>query len=213
MGVVKDMKLIKITDKIIQIDFQTQEELAKTFLRFQEYYENPYFRGKIFTLEEFKEWYIEERGEFSYYKDWSGFNIPGYIFKPFFEGKFNPLTENEQKLMDLVREFPEDFYLIGTFNGGKENVLEHEICHGLYSTNLDYKMDVDALIEEYIQDHSWTHFIEIIGVLSRMGYHPSVIPDEIHAYISADEEWLKEEGIKYPKIGKGLRDIRRKYFK
>lgn len=80
----------KITDKINLLVFENQKELASTFVRFQEHYESPEFAGKTFSLEEFKEWYIKnsekgrETGEFTYYEDWSGFNIPSYVMRPFY---------------------------------------------------------------------------------------------------------------------------------
>ncbi len=40
-----------IHPQIFLLSFPTQEYLAKTFLRFQEHYESPEFRGKIFSLE------------------------------------------------------------------------------------------------------------------------------------------------------------------
>ena len=82
------IKFSEIIPNIFWFNFDTQEECAKTFCRFEEYYESPFWQGKIFTLDEYKEWYIKTYGQWSYYTDWSGFNIPDYAFKPFFDGKF-----------------------------------------------------------------------------------------------------------------------------
>ncbi|MEK7106247.1 MAG: ABC transporter ATP-binding protein, partial [Patescibacteria group bacterium] len=68
---------------IYLVEAPTQYALASTFLRFQEHYESPKFRGQFFSLEEFMDWYAEEYGNFTYYKDWTGFNIPSYILKSF----------------------------------------------------------------------------------------------------------------------------------
>src|SRR5262245_26903475 len=90
----------KVADAIYLLVFETQYELASTFLRFQEHYESPKFRKKIFSLEEFMDWYGQEnKGKFSYFKDWAGFNIPSTEFEPFLEGKFDPLLEKEKRLM------------------------------------------------------------------------------------------------------------------
>jgi hypothetical protein len=78
--------------------FDNQYDLASTFLRFQEHYESPEFAGKVFTLDEYKNWYINHSpraskdGVFTYYEDWNGFNIPSKILKPFYGGKFSPLS-------------------------------------------------------------------------------------------------------------------------
>jgi len=42
-----------LSDKIHLMIFDNQKELTTTFLRFQEHYESPKFRGKIFSLKEF----------------------------------------------------------------------------------------------------------------------------------------------------------------
>jgi hypothetical protein len=82
----------KIADGIYLLRFKTQYELTSTFLRVQEYYESPRFQGRIFTLEQFMDWYAAQYGSFSYFEDWSGFNVPSTAFQPFFDGKFDPLT-------------------------------------------------------------------------------------------------------------------------
>jgi len=56
-------------------------------LRFEEYYESPRFKGRIFTFDEYRKWYVKnspkgkKTGRFTYYSDWSGFNIPSYALK------------------------------------------------------------------------------------------------------------------------------------
>lgn len=76
------MNCKEILPHIFHVNFSSQEELASTFLRFQEHFESPSFKGKIFSLDDYKRWYIkhspngQKTGEFTYYSDWSGFNIP-----------------------------------------------------------------------------------------------------------------------------------------
>lgn len=68
-------KLTEILKDVFHLNYLTQEQLASTFLRFQEHYESPEFRGKIFTLDEYKEWYMTnspnsiKKGIFTYYED------------------------------------------------------------------------------------------------------------------------------------------------
>jgi len=99
-----------LTDRIHLLIFPTQRDVTLTLLRFQEHYESPKFRGKIFSLEEFKRWYVAnspngiKTGEFTYYTDWNGFNIPSYVLQPFRDGKFNPLSEQERKFLDIFKD-------------------------------------------------------------------------------------------------------------
>lgn len=44
----------EIVDRIHVATFDTQRELCSTFLRFQEHYESPEFRGKVFSLAEYR---------------------------------------------------------------------------------------------------------------------------------------------------------------
>ena len=189
------MKAEEITKNIFHINFPTREELAKTFLRFQEHYESVEFKGKIFTLEEFKTWYIKnsskgkETGEFTYYIDWSGFNIPSEVLNPFYESRFNPLSEREQVFLDLFVSKEHPFYIIGTYGDDNVSTLKHEIAHGLFYTNPKYKAEVLKVLEE-IDTQKRT---EINRFLEKMGYHPQVWQDETHAFILTGSKSKKFE--------------------
>lgn len=170
-----------IAPKIYWLDFNTQEDLTMSFLRFQEHYESPEFKDKIFTLGQYREWYktTRESGEFSYYTDWNGFNVPSYIFKPFVNGLFDPQTEQESRLIATLTlggvDFDSDFYVIGT-HSGQIDVLEHEICHALYYVNSEYRDKMNQLMSEH-------DLSELHQILINMGYHKDLCEDEAHAYI------------------------------
>lgn len=175
------MRFKNIAPKIYWIDYDTQEELAMSFLRLQEHYGSPEFKDKIFTLGQYKEWYKTTRshGEFSYASDWDGFNVPSYAFKAFINGLFEPLTELENRLLtDMALggvDFDKDFYLVGT-HSGEIDVLEHEICHALYYVNSEYRDKMNELMSQY-------DLSELHDTLINMGYHKDLCKDEAHAYI------------------------------
>tara|TARA_Y100000034_G_scaffold136409_1_gene212696 strand:- start:7621 stop:8229 length:609 start_codon:yes stop_codon:yes gene_type:complete len=189
------MKLKNIKENIYQVDFSSREELLKTFIRFQEYYESPEFKGKDFSVEEYAEWYKENynKEEFTYYSDWSGCNVPSYIFKDFRNGKISNLSEREKSLLDCLPK-EGDFYVIGTFDGGKKYVIEHETCHGLYFTDAKYRNRVLTLLEDYE-----SHLKEVKDFVLNLGYHEDVLLDEVHAYIATTSHQLDEKGVCYPK--------------
>ncbi|MFC1774812.1 ABC transporter ATP-binding protein [Nanoarchaeota archaeon] len=171
------MELKTITKKIFLLIFENQYEITSTFLRFQEHYESPEFRGKIFTLEEYKEWYSTIKGSFTYYTDWHGFNIPSHILKPFYEGKFDPLSEKEKKLLGLFKDKKGKFYIIGIHKGVPvSSLLNHEIAHGLFYTDEKYKDSVLEILSKY----------DIGDIKEKLrksgGYHEDVLDDEVHAY-------------------------------
>jgi len=160
---------------IYHLSFPDQYLLAATFLRFQEHYESPKFRGLIFGWEEFMDWYAEEKGSFSYFEDWSGFNLPSTVFEPFLAGSFDPLTRKEAALLEAVRGLPEPFYVIATVSGCSE-ALVHEIVHGLYFVRPDYRRAVSECLAAV--DTRRLH-----RVLAKIGYHQDVFDDEINAYL------------------------------
>lgn len=170
----------ELSKNIFVLEFESQLDITSTFLRFQEYYESPKFSGKIFTLNEYKKWYIKEKGSFTYYTDWSGFNIPSYVLKPFFEGKFNPLSKKEKQLLNLFKDIKNKYYIIGIHKGMNKKkikyLLRHEIAHAMFYTDSNYRLEVLHILKKY--DVS-----KIKDKLSSMGgYARSVLDDEVHAY-------------------------------
>ena len=126
-------------------------ELATAFLRFQEHYESPsdQFRGQVFTLGQYKLWYEKQYGWFSYYTDWSGFNIHSYVLEPFKEGLFDPLLPEEQNLVSLFVNAPKDkFYIIGA---NTKDVLDHELNHALYAHSYDYYNEVNKTFDANLE--------------------------------------------------------------
>jgi hypothetical protein len=178
------MELTTVAPKVYLLTFDTQKDVTSTFLRFQEYYESPEFAGKVFTLDEYKEWYVKnspngiKTGEFTYYSDWSGFNIPSTILQPFYEGKFHPLSEAEQRILDLFRDKEHPFYIIGVHKESKsfEKLLRHETAHGLFFTNPEYKKEALDIISKY----DTTEVRK--DLLASGGYGENVLDDEVHAY-------------------------------
>jgi len=168
------------------VQFDTQKNMAETFLRFQEHYESPKFMGQIFTHHEFEKWYTKIKGKFSYYEDWDGFNIPSSALNPFKKGKFNPLTKNEKKLLTLFKNIKGDFYIIA-YHGGGHHLLGHELAHALFYTNKEYKKKVLKILKKY-------NLKKIKKELSSAGgYEKHVIEDEIQAYAVSLSYELKSD--------------------
>src|SRR3989338_320286 len=116
------MLLEEIARGVLHVNFGTQRELASTFVRFQEFFESPHFRGRVFSMEEFVGWYVansdngKATGRFTYFEEFLGFNVPSFALQPFLEGKFDPLSSPEQDLLGSISaKKGEPFYLIGTF--------------------------------------------------------------------------------------------------
>jgi hypothetical protein len=77
-------------------------------------------------------------------------------------------------------------YIIGA-DSTESDTFEHEICHGLYATNKEYKQLVDEITETI----EWQDYLKFEKNLLDMGYTAAVIPDEIQAYLSTNYEYTK----------------------
>ncbi|OKO83940.1 ABC transporter ATP-binding protein [Bradyrhizobium sp. NAS96.2] len=172
----------KIAGDIYLLQFETQYELASSFLRLQEHYESPHFHGRIFSLEQYMDWYANRHGNFTYYQDWSGFNLPSTALQPFYEGKFDPLSEKEKRLLALFRRLRKPFYIIGIYGHGASS-LRHELAHALYFVDHAYRDRVRRAIDGYSTK-------KLERTIAEAGYARHVIPDELQAYLIAPSEKL-----------------------
>lgn len=186
----KKYTLSKVKPSIYLLNFTTQYDLTMTFLRYQEFYESASakFRNKTWEILDYMEWYAGENdGVFTYPKDWSGFNIPGWVIEKV-EGKGIPDYNKYDEIMmgvfdklyigddgDKLRKF----YLIGTYGDGK-GVIEHEIAHGLFYTNQGYRKEMKALVSKLPNKVRE----KIFKALGSMGYSSTVFVDECQAYLS-----------------------------
>ncbi len=168
-------KRTNLTEKIIWVDFEEQTDLGKTFCRFQEHYEGPAHAGKIFSLEEYKEWYIGIKGAWSYYTDWNGYNIPVRVLTPFKNGQFDPMSFEEMDFLLHLQNVPIDGYIIGTFQA-KPGALKHELAHGLYATEPEY-------VTEVLEVLGTERLGSIFEALKSIGYTGVTWVDEVHAYL------------------------------
>jgi hypothetical protein len=168
----------KIAKGIYLLRFKTQYELTATFLRIQEYYESPRFHGRIFSLEQFMDWYAERYGNFTYYQDWTGFNVPSTALQPFYEGNFDPLSKKEKQLLRLFKDLRGRFYVIGIYGSSAKDFVTHELAHALFFLDDSYRKAVHKAMRGY-------NTTKLARKIAEAGYANHVIPDEIQAYIIA----------------------------
>lgn len=160
-----------------------------SFLRMQEYYESPRFRGQVFGLEEFMDWYSPNYGDgaFTYPKDWTGFNVPADAVRAL-RDRFSDHSRKEAALLAGLEAAgvlaDERFYLIGTSRDNDadtderadDTVLAHEIRHGLFYCSDAYREEVTAVIQRHDLQR-WRK------KLAAMGYDEAVFVDETQAYV------------------------------
>ena len=207
------MKIIEISKNVIHIDFKSRYLLASSFMRMQEFYESPYpeIQGKYFTIEQYMDRYAKDMGNFTYTRDWSGFNIPGHVMKAFlktFEYKEGLLHspeffQKELKLINAVYPFlksRDKIYVIGTFKN-KVGVLQHELAHAFYYLDENYAKEMDDAVNEL------PYMAKIVRKLEKMGYGKNVLYDEIQAYLSTSSPEYLKNSFKISNPPKKLRKI------
>lgn len=195
------------------------------FLRCQEYYEspNPHFKGHIFNLVEYMEWYIKEYTaktdscSFTYADDWSGFNIPSWVLHDVITGTIPDFNKYDGFMTDLYwslsGKYGPDFYLIGARNTDDET-LQHEIAHGFWYTTPQYKKEMQSLIAKIEPD---TYNVLRNSLLNN-GYCEDVIDDEIQAYSSTGlchflKDDLRKIDAANTKLTAPFRKLFKKYYK
>ena len=199
------LKLKVIRNQILHVEASTQAELALSFLRFQEYYESPRFRGKFFSIKEFKDWYRKKYGRFSYASDWAGFNVPSYVFDPFLRGQFGRLSRLEKRLLKLIGNQTKPFYVIGTYKNS-DGCFDHEFSHALYHTNLGYKKRVNQILNGLNLKPLFRYF-------KKLGYASNVFMDEAHAYLTHDVDSLQSDGINLKPYLRQIKALKNNYKK
>jgi hypothetical protein len=190
----------RLADRIFLLRFDSQYALASTFLRIQEHHESPTFRNRVFTLEQYMDWYAERFGAFTYYEDWSGFNVPSAAFEPFYTRVFDPLLRKEERLLRLFRRERRPFYVIGIADEGD---LQHEVAHALYFTRPEYRKEVQRAMRAY----------DTTSLHKRLasGYHRAVWADEVHAYLATPGSWLGSIPRRLHPLRRELRAIFRRH--
>lgn len=212
------MRLREIYPGIIHVLSPSFREIKQTWIRFEESYENPIYNFKKykkgFTKEDIKKWWktTEVGKKIPYWFD--AFNIPGYVLKPFFEGKFNPLNYKEAELLRKLQPYynrRNRFYVIGTL--GRE-ALKHESAHGLYYISKEYRKQVNLILSTLDKKvvrkiHRYLH--------KAQGYGKHVLNDETHSWILDEEKRvLEKSGIKFHEIlgvKKELNRLYRRFFR
>lgn len=181
-----DFKLIR--NQIIHLEYTTQDEMTRALVRFQEHYESPEFRGKIFTLGQFRDWYAQRVGGFTYYQDWDGFNFPDYVLKPFIHGSFDPLMDDELMIVELFGPRTDKYYIIGTHLGSKD-AIDHETAHALFYLSDGYR----KAVEKAVAEHDPVFVESLKSSLKQMGYCDEVMIDEVNAYMATSPDYVEEK--------------------
>lgn len=183
----KTFEIRKVTDRIYVFLFENAYDLCMHFLRYQEYYESPKFKGKEFTIIEFMEWYAKTMGNglFTYPSDWRGFNIPSHvIWEAQASGKIEDYNLYDKAMWSAYNMVGStikhnSFYILGVCKS-ELNVLDHELAHALYYVNEEYANDMNGFVNKLTNKV----LSSVYRYFEQVGYSKEVYKDELQAYFS-----------------------------
>lgn len=184
--------------------FPSQYLMASSLMRFQEHYESPNrrFRSKFFTVEDYMDWSAIRTGDFSYFRDWAGFNFPYACTMPF----VHDFTRKEHRICSIVEgkvQQSATCYIIASV-AGDNATLAHEIVHALFYFDFEYQARVRSLFRSHRSQLSYLrrHLLS--------DYHRSQVLDETNAYLTTGlgtyADLMHEEGLPIPEFQKLLCD-------
>jgi hypothetical protein len=183
-------KAYRLAPLILHIQFKKRKDLASSFMRFQESYESPHFKGQSFTRAEFLDWHKNTYIGADYFV-WDGFNFPATALSAFAAGDFDPLTSEETNLFQFMKSNSNDLtYIIGTADDSERDTLFHELSHALWYLSPAYREEVREVLS--------TIDVQPIEALlkSELGmYHESVMEDEIQAWLTHNYDYLGKDGL------------------
>jgi hypothetical protein len=185
-------KLSEVKPNIFSLEFRDEYDMCMTFLRYQEYYESPSpkYRGKKFKILDFMKYYSNAfgKGAFTYPIDWAGFNIPDYVIKNVVALGIPDKNDYDKQMWEVYQKCKKKakgqrFYIIGVAKGN--GALNHEIAHGLYYINPQYKKEMDKLVKKLDPDLRKV----MNAYLLKVGYTPRVFVDETQANMATTEDF------------------------
>ena len=188
------MQVYRLHEKIYHAKFEDQYGMCMTILRIHEHEENPVFKNKIFTFEQYMDWYVKNMGEghFNFDKKILGFSIPGTCFRRFIKHfPTDKQTDKEKAFIEMmigiagkeIFENKDIFSVVATFNRAKSPDFKHEIAHSFYYIDEEYRTQVKKLIRKIDKDVKQKLSEYIIG----LGYLKSEVPDELNARLSVEK--------------------------
>jgi hypothetical protein len=180
------MKVTLLNPKRMLLEFPSLKEMNLSSFRITEFKEGPpSLMGRPFDVIAFLDDYLDEKGDLKYFGYWEGHNWSKSDLERWLTLGI-PLSPREQAIVDAVKPLDPAGYII-LMEEGDQETLRHELAHGLYFDNKDYKYQADQIVNS-ISPAS----LEIYKQhLRDMNYNDAVLMDEAQAYLVAfnAEEW------------------------
>lgn len=193
---------------LIEIRFEDSKQLCAATQRFSHFYEIPGFVGKILSWDEMDDYYHQKHGSKSWWTGrYAGANLPDFVFKAFAESDLDDLSKDEKKILKLVSDIEGPYYVIMTSDDALY-VRDHEIAHGMWYLDKEYKDKAEMVIRD-----NWKDLYLVREHLEEV-YNGNVLVDEVHAYVGVYTKYLLSMFVMFPwEVHIALRDLFDKYVK
>ena len=207
-SILSQIKLFEVYPKIFAVVIKDDKLRARVFMRYQEFYESDSdtFRGKGFKWSDFVKYYkMKTKNDiFTYHEDWAGYNIPCDSIESCMRliPDLNFYDLIMFSIVDTIKKKVgnDKFYLIGIdqSDGDDPSLIFHEVAHGLWFADRNYKFKQTSNIESL----SPTTKDILSKKISGMGYGDNVVDDEIQAYLSTgiDRSMTRIKDIKSAQV-------------
>lgn len=202
----------ELRPNVYHFSFDSQYFLNSTMMRLQEYYESPIegIKGQYFSYEKFMDAYAlsTEHKDFSYFTDWSGFNVPGNIVLDFYDTFKYDLLLKEKTFFEAVFLFrhgklsgknKDRFYVLCTYkHKGEETALKHELSHAYwylfpdsYAGEAKELLNTKRFLNPEVSEKAKKALLE-------KGYCEEVLEDELQAYLATGSRRFLKLVLRYP---------------
>lgn len=193
------MKVTKLSNKQLLIEFPTRKEMNLTCFRMSEFSEGYEELRQYYTPDVFIDKWSDEDGKITYWEYWEGHNITKKKILEFVEvfGDSRPfprvsikdnVSDREIKVIELLDQIDDDGHII-FMEEGDDITFKHEMAHSYYFLYPEYKLRADAIVNTLGENIT----NRIKEGLLEMKYSEETFQDEIQAYLTAydQEEWDK----------------------
>lgn len=179
----------RLRERLYELRFDNQHEMCMSFMRYQEYYESPRYTNRKFTWAEYMSWYAKfqnKDGDFSYARDWAGFNIPAHIIAQVRDKGIDDPNHYDSLMhavYGIISSECDDAYLVGV-KAAQKGLDKHETTHAMFYIDCSYRNECLGLID---QAHP-SLVNEMKKCLFARGYTEVTVMDEIQAYLTTGGE-------------------------
>jgi hypothetical protein len=178
-----DIKVSRPMDGCILLKYKTVPDLARSFFRLAEYYEESgnSKKGEQVTLVDFLDQWMDRNGDVDYFKFWDGFNVTDQALRSWLKSA-GPLSAAEQVTVDVIQQATKGikkFCIIGVGNNDADT-LKHELFHAKYYLDAGFKSAVDQLLTDHAKDPAVKTIKKIL--INKLDY-TNHVDEEIAAYL------------------------------